>query len=123
MKRKLRMALRAQPFGMCFVLGLMLLHSTVSGQQVNSPPSFSASSRRADVEKVVHRKNNLANLEITVSGKIIDETQQPVPGVNILLKGTTTGTTSDGDGAYKLTVPDENGNPGIFFYWICNTGS
>lgn len=46
----------------------------------------------------------------TVSGKItsIDE-GGGIPGVNVVLKGTTTGTTSDLDGNYRLTVPDEGG--------------
>lgn len=44
--------------------------------------------------------------DITVSGKIIDDTGQSIPGVNILVKGTTIGTTSDSDGGYSLSVPD-----------------
>lgn len=32
----------------------------------------------------------------------------PLPGVNIIVKGTSTGTTSDIDGAYSLEVPDDN---------------
>src|SRR3989337_4519957 len=45
---------------------------------------------------------------IQVSGTVSDEQNQPLPGVNILVKGTTTGTTSDANGAYALNVPDEN---------------
>jgi len=42
----------------------------------------------------------------TVSGTVIDaSTSQPLPGVNILVKGTTRGASTDGDGAYQLTVP------------------
>ncbi len=44
-----------------------------------------------------------------VSGKVIDETGSGLPGVNILLKGTTSGTTTDSQGAYSLSVPDGNG--------------
>ncbi|HEU5145510.1 MAG TPA: carboxypeptidase-like regulatory domain-containing protein, partial [Chryseosolibacter sp.] len=43
-----------------------------------------------------------------VSGTIKDETGMPVPGVNILEKGTTNGTTSDAEGAYRITVTDGN---------------
>lgn len=43
-----------------------------------------------------------------VSGVITNEENSPLPGVNILLKGTTQGTTSDFDGNYRLQVPDEN---------------
>lgn len=41
----------------------------------------------------------------TLSGTIKDENGQLLPGVNILLKGTNRGITSDGDGAFKLSVP------------------
>ena len=43
-----------------------------------------------------------------VSGTISSEGNEPLPGVNILLKGTTQGTTSDFNGNYSLLVPDEN---------------
>ena len=43
--------------------------------------------------------------EITVSGQIKDaQTQQPIPGVNVILKASTTGTTTDANGNYKITV-------------------
>lgn len=41
----------------------------------------------------------------TLSGTIKDETGQALPGVNVLLKGTNRGTNSDGEGAFKLSVP------------------
>jgi len=40
----------------------------------------------------------------TVTGTITDETGSPLPGVNILEKGTTNGTVSDADGKFTLTV-------------------
>ncbi|MEO1054508.1 MAG: SusC/RagA family TonB-linked outer membrane protein [Bacteroidota bacterium] len=46
--------------------------------------------------------------ERAISGKISDELGQPLPGVNILIKGTSLGTISDLDGNFKLNVPDEN---------------
>jgi len=46
--------------------------------------------------------------EITVTGKVTDENRSPVPGVNVLIKGTTRGTTTDMDGVYSLTVADQN---------------
>ncbi len=44
----------------------------------------------------------------TVSGVVRDDLQQPVPGVNILEKGTTNGTVTDADGRYSLSVSDDN---------------
>lgn len=40
--------------------------------------------------------------EKTVSGTVVDETGQPLPGVNVLLMGTQTGTSTDFDGKYTL---------------------
>lgn len=41
---------------------------------------------------------------ITIRGKVTDDTGAPLPGVNILEKGTTNGTVSDTQGSYALTV-------------------
>lgn len=43
----------------------------------------------------------------TLKGKVTDkETGDGLPGVNVVLKGTSTGTTTDGEGNYTLSVPD-----------------
>jgi len=48
--------------------------------------------------------------ERTVSGKVAaTDDGSPLPGVNVLLKGTTTGTTTDAEGNYSLTVPEHGG--------------
>jgi TonB-linked SusC/RagA family outer membrane protein len=39
-----------------------------------------------------------------VSGKIVDGAAEPIPGVNIMVQGTTRGTTSDTDGKYSIDV-------------------
>ena len=41
-----------------------------------------------------------------VQGTITDDNNLPVPGANIVVKGTTNGTTSDFDGNYQITVDD-----------------
>jgi iron complex outermembrane receptor protein len=45
---------------------------------------------------------------VTVAGKVTDETGSPLPGVNILEKGTTNGTVTDANGDYRLTVGSSN---------------
>ncbi len=47
-------------------------------------------------------------LDIIVSGVLTDESDNALPGVNVLVKGSTVGTTSDSQGRYSLSVPDEN---------------
>jgi TonB-linked SusC/RagA family outer membrane protein len=45
---------------------------------------------------------------IRVTGKVTDDKGQPLPGVTIVVKGTTTGTISDANGVYELNrVPSE----------------
>lgn len=51
-----------------------------------------------------------------VSGRVVDEAGQAVPGVNILEKGTTNGTTTDSNGSYQISVSD--GNSTLAFSFI-----
>src|SRR5574339_896965 len=51
-----------------------------------------------------------------VSGKVTDAaTNQPLPGVSVLVKGTTVGTATGVDGSYTLNVP-EGSNTLVFRY-------
>lgn len=49
---------------------------------------------------------NLISNEI--KGKVLDENNQPLPGANIKVKGTTIGATSDFDGNYSITIPNNS---------------
>lgn len=45
----------------------------------------------------------------TVTGNITDaQTGEPLPGVNVIIEGTTNGTTSDINGKYSINIPLEN---------------
>jgi TonB-dependent starch-binding outer membrane protein SusC len=46
--------------------------------------------------------------DVVVRGKVTGEGGLPLAGVSILVKGTTTGTTTNNDGDFSLTVPDAN---------------
>ncbi len=46
--------------------------------------------------------------EIDIRGTVTDINREPLPGVNIIIKGTANGTVTDVDGKYKLTVTDES---------------
>ena len=41
----------------------------------------------------------------TVSGRVVDEIGEPIPGVSIMIKGTTQGVATDMDGRYSIKVP------------------
>lgn len=48
--------------------------------------------------------------EMNVSGRVTDATDGlPLPGVNVVVKGTTNGTVTDTDGRYSLNVPGSSG--------------
>ncbi|MBE9461085.1 SusC/RagA family TonB-linked outer membrane protein [Dyadobacter subterraneus] len=47
--------------------------------------------------------------DVTVTGTILDENGAGLPGANILLKGTTRGTNSDGEGKFSLSIPSAGG--------------
>ncbi len=42
----------------------------------------------------------------SVSGKVTDDTGETLPGVNVVIKGSTTGATTDIDGNYRLQIND-----------------
>jgi TonB-linked SusC/RagA family outer membrane protein len=60
------------------------------------------------VVKKKDENSSNAFVAIDIQGTVSDA-KGPLPGVNVKLKGTTTGTVTDATGKYKLTVPDGNG--------------
>ena len=50
--------------------------------------------------------NHALAQERTLSGKVLDENNQAVPGVNVIVKGTSSGTVTDISGEYRLNVPE-----------------
>jgi TonB-linked SusC/RagA family outer membrane protein len=54
------------------------------------------------------RKDDLKIPPKNINGKITDSNQEPMAGVNIVVKGTTKGTTSDKDGMYSITVEEKD---------------
>lgn len=80
------------------ILGKISSQTSLSFKQVEENISVSL------VSATVPQQNNAA---IIVTGKTISaDDQTPLPGVNIIVKGTTRGTTSDNEGKYTLEVPD-----------------
>ncbi|HEY4327353.1 MAG TPA: TonB-dependent receptor [Mucilaginibacter sp.] len=45
---------------------------------------------------------------IAITGNVTDEAGQPLAGVSVTIKGSTTAVGTDKDGNYKITVPDNN---------------
>ncbi|MGI8599357.1 MAG: TonB-dependent receptor plug domain-containing protein, partial [Chitinophagaceae bacterium] len=60
-------------------------------------------------------KNVIAQTS-TVTGKVTDDAGNPLQGVSVSLKGTSTGTTTTADGTYRLPVERRRGDALIFSY-------
>lgn len=52
--------------------------------------------------------NVTAFAQINVSGTVSDESGDPMPGVNVVIKGTNTGQVTDLDGRYTISVPNNS---------------
>lgn len=48
----------------------------------------------------------IRQVDVPVTGRITDERGEGLPGVNVLVKGTSNGTQTDSNGSYSLTAPD-----------------
>jgi TonB-linked SusC/RagA family outer membrane protein len=57
--------------------------------------------------------SNLVNWEIT--GKVTSDAGEALPGVTVLLKGTTNGTATDMNGSFSLSVPEQSGTLVVSF--------
>ena len=64
-----------------------------------------------------------ANPRITIKGRITDDHDEPLPGVNVLVKGTSIGTSADADGNYSLTFQRSPGKSDILIYSFIGTES
>jgi TonB-linked SusC/RagA family outer membrane protein len=56
--------------------------------------------------------------DTAVRGKVIDENSAAMPGVNVLIKGTSTGTTTDSNGNYVLSIPEDAKSGSLVYSFI-----
>ena len=90
------------------VLGRVFLHTKTTFNVKNRRVYLI---KRPDSDKLVTPKQtiNTASIEqTTITGTVFDKNGQPLPGANILEKGTTNGTQTDFDGNFTLVVASEN---------------
>ena len=77
----------------------------ISGKSFKNAPS---GSERASVRTLPSgNANPLTAEEINISGKVTSEEGEPLPGVSVLVKGTTIGSVTDVEGVYRLDAPDD----------------
>ena len=95
------------------ILLLVSKETRLKFKQVNNNISISPISKSEERKGVERIKFELA--EVIVTGKIRDSNDnETLPGVNVVLKGTSIGTVTDVEGNYSITIPDDEGAVLIF---------
>ena len=95
--------------------------NVLAGERTVLPPGPSNGHFLSSVDDCVEARNAFSTENLTqgatVSGTVTAiDTGEELPGVNILIKGTTTGTVTDSDGNYSLEVPDPENAVLIFTF-------
>jgi TonB-linked SusC/RagA family outer membrane protein len=54
------------------------------------------------------RTKYISSVDKVVTGTVTGDKGEGLPGVNVVVKGTQRGTTTDGDGRFRIEAPDEN---------------
>ncbi|WP_052823500.1 TonB-dependent receptor [Neotamlana sedimentorum] len=77
---------------------------------INTGLTYNIDGKQVVVKKSKVENNDEAKVnavqEILITGTVTDEYGMPLPGVNIIVKGTKTGVQSDFDGKYNISVPN-----------------
>ncbi len=103
---------------------LKLLHKLKKLKRLYSKPivvgmliiaAFNGIAHAATIKTVSYKKNGFDKI---ISGKVLDEANQPLPGVNVSIAGTTIGTVTDVNGRYKLNIPDVYSSRNLSFSFI-----
>lgn len=59
---------------------------------------------------------SMAQAQRTISGRVTDMANEPIVGLNVVVKGTTTGVATGLNGEYSLSIPDDNGTVLVFSF-------
>ncbi|SHH65948.1 TonB-linked outer membrane protein, SusC/RagA family [Chryseolinea serpens] len=74
----------------------------VDGNQIILKPAPTAEEPASSYEQAVRMQS-----VVTVTGQVTDTDGQALPGSNVVVKGTNNGVTTDSDGKFTLSVPNE----------------
>ena len=73
-------------------------------------PALSCSFMAIANTKAETAYTSIINADRTIKGKVTDKgNNEGLPGVNVVVKGSSVGTTTDGTGNYTISVPDNGG--------------
>ncbi|MGV3588243.1 MAG: SusC/RagA family TonB-linked outer membrane protein [Adhaeribacter sp.] len=85
------------------------------GENLKNHPYFISTSVS---EKSTPAGKSTKQVQLTVTGKVTSPTGEGLPGVTVVLKGTTIGATTDVEGQYSLNVPDASSQGTLVFSYI-----
>ncbi|MCX2475318.1 TonB-dependent receptor [Pedobacter sp. MC2016-05] len=75
----------------------------------NLPMQYTIIQQTIAIKGVRLPESDATKKEVVISGKITDESGQPIPGASVMLKGSTKGVVSDSEGRYSISTPDGKG--------------
>lgn len=96
-----RVSFNNKDISLLSVLEILSKENLLEFKQINNSISVSV------IPKVTEKKPEKEVVKRDIKGVVSDANGVPLPGVTIVLKGTAIGTSSDFDGNYTITVPDD----------------
>ncbi|MDX2301634.1 MAG: carboxypeptidase-like regulatory domain-containing protein [Microscillaceae bacterium] len=104
-----------QLFGLGLISFSLVSLFSISNSQAQAPQKSTAVLTHQNISNKVQNTNSEADKdEHIVEGVVVDEENNPVPGVAIVLKNSNTGTQTDIDGKFKFPIPLKSGDILIF---------
>lgn len=88
-----------------WIAGSLFSSGLIVGATVGNAHAFTLSSTGLHAS-VTTRAGSVA--DVIVTGKVTDEKGAGLPGVSVVLKGSTQGTNTDGEGKFRLSVPNNS---------------
>ncbi len=96
-----RVSFNNKDISLLSLLEILSKENLLEFKQINNSISVSV------IPQVNDKKPEKEAIKRDIKGVVSDANGVPLPGVTIVLKGSTTGTSSDFDGNYTITVPDD----------------
>ena len=108
-KSIVRFSLKWKKFGAIFLMVKLLVILIFIETLYVSANSYPKETKKGELKESLLFRANVespsAQQKLTIQGSVIDGNGQPLPGVTIVIKGTTLGIVSDSDGKFKISVP------------------
>jgi len=75
---------------------------------IKQPLSFKIIRKTIVLKSAPEKMISAERLQLTITGKVTDEQDHPLPGVSIKVKGSSLGTVTNNDGSYRILVQQAN---------------